>query len=162
MPDVKFRLLGLKLHVMYFDRLAGRLQSSAMVPVKSVAVHVICAVPESPDRLMVGMVQLTLGGGSAIPESCTCCGLPPALSATFNVAVSEPVERLGVNVTLIAQLLQLLRSCRMIGCCAKSVAFAPEILMPNPVPLRLSGAFPVLVSVTVCAADCVPDACARR
>lgn len=42
------------------------------------------------------------------------------------------------------------------------MAFDPEMLMPNPVPLRLSGAFPVLVSVTVCAADCVPDVCAAN
>ena len=59
--EAKFRLLGLKLHVMYCDRLVGRLQSSAMVPVKSVAVHVICAVPESPERLMVGIVQTHTG-----------------------------------------------------------------------------------------------------
>ena len=53
---------------------------------------------------MVGIVQLTLGGGSAMPKTRTCCGVPLALSATFSVAVSEPTERLGVNVTLIGQL----------------------------------------------------------
>jgi hypothetical protein len=128
--DAKFRLLGLKLHVMYCVRLAGRLHSSAMVPVKSVAVHEICAVPESPDRLMVGMVQLTLGGGSAIPESCSCCGVPLALSATFNVAVSDPAERLGVNFTLITQLPPAATLVPHGLVCEKSVAFAPEILMP--------------------------------
>jgi hypothetical protein len=159
--DAKFRLLGLKLHVTYADRLAGRLHSSAMVPVKSVAVHVICFVPESPDRLMVGIVQLTLGGGSAIPDSCTCCGVPLALSATFNVAVSGPAERLGVNVTLIAQLLPVATAVPHDGLvCEKSVAFAPEILMP--IPVMLSGALPVFDSVTACAAEAVPDGCAVK
>ncbi len=163
LPDAKFRLLGLKLHEMYFERLAGKLHSSAIMPEKSVAVHVICAVPESPDRLMVGIVQLTLGGGSAIPESCTCCGLPPALSATFNIAVSEPIERLGVNVTLIGQLVPAATVVPHDGLdCAKSVAFAPEMLMPNPVPLRPSGALPELESVTVWAAEDVPDGCAAK
>jgi len=158
--DAKFKLLGLKLHVMYCERLAGRLHSSAIVPEKSVAVHVICAVPESPERLMVGMVQLTLGGGSAIPESCTCCGLPPALSATFNVAASDPAERLGVNFTLITQLLPAATLVPHGLVCEKSAAFAPEIVMP--VPVMLSAAFPVLDSVTGCAADCVPDACGAK
>ena len=70
--DAKFRLLGLKLQVMYCDRFAGRLHAREIVPVKSVAVHVIVAFPESPESVIVGMVQLTLGGGSATPESCTC------------------------------------------------------------------------------------------
>jgi hypothetical protein len=39
--DAKFKLLGLKLHVTYCARLAGRLHSSAIMPEKSVAVHVI-------------------------------------------------------------------------------------------------------------------------
>ena len=158
--DAKFRLLGLKLHVMYFERLAGRLHSSAMVPVKSVALHVICAVAVSPDKVTVGTVQLTLGGRSAIPESCTCCGLPLALSATFNVAVSEPAERLGVNLTLITQFDPAATLVPHGLVCEKSVAFAPVILMP--VPVMLSAALPVLESVTVCAAEAVPDGCAAK
>lgn len=154
--DAKFRLLGLKLHVMYCDRLAGRLHSSAMVPVKSVAVHVICAVPESPDRAMVGMLQLTLGGGSAIPVSPTCC--VPALSDAFNVAVSDPAERLGANVTLIVQLLVGATPVPQVLVCKKSAAFAPEILIPE----MLSALLPGLDSVTVCGAEVVPDACGRK
>ena len=80
------------------------MQLRLTVPVKSVAVQVICAVPASPLRVIVGTVQLTLGGGRAITDSCTCCGLPLALSGTLKIAVSDPAERLGVNVTLIAQL----------------------------------------------------------
>jgi len=117
-------------------------------------------VPESPDSLIVGMVQLTLGGGSAIPKSCTCCGLPLALSGTFNVAVSEPAERLGVNLTLITQLLPTGTLVPHGLVCEKSVAFAPEI--PIPVPVMLSAALPVLDKVTVCAAEAVPDACAVK
>ena len=67
--DAKLRLLGVKLQVMYCERLAGRLHSSAIMPAKSVAVHVIVADAESPDRVTVGTLQLTLGGGSAMPES---------------------------------------------------------------------------------------------
>jgi hypothetical protein len=158
--DEKTRLLGLKLQVMYCDKLAGRLHSSAMVPVKSVAVQVICTVAESPDKGTVGMLQLTPGGGSAMPESCTCCGLPLALSATFNVAVSDPAERLGVNLTLITQLPPAATLVPQGLVCEKSVAFGPKI--PMPVPLMLSAALPVLDSVTVCAAEAVPDACAEK
>jgi len=74
------------------------------VPLKSVAVHTICPVPASPLRVIMGTVQLTLGGGRAIPDNCTCCGPPLALSGTLKIAVSDPAERLGINVTLIAQL----------------------------------------------------------
>ena len=158
--DAKFRLLGLKLHEMYFERLAGRLHSSAIMPEKSVAVHVICAVALSPDRVTVGMVQLTLGGGSAIPESCTCCGLPLAVSFTFSVAVSEPAERLGVNLTLITQLDPAATLVPHGLVCEKSVAFGPVILMP--VPVMLSAALPVFESVTVCGAEAVPDGCAAK
>jgi len=76
------------------------------VPVKSVAVHVICAVVVAPEKVTVGIVQLTLAGGSAIPESGTCCGVPLAMYATFNSAATMPDGgEIGVNVTLIGQLL---------------------------------------------------------
>lgn len=107
---MKDRLSGLKLHVMYFDRIAGRLHTRATGPrgaglVRSSA-HVIWSVAESADRVSGGMVQLTLVDGSTIPKSPTCCGLPPALSATFNSAATMPDgEEIGVNVTLIGQLL---------------------------------------------------------
>jgi len=80
------------------------LQLRLTAPVKSVAVQTICPVPASPLREIVGTVQLTLGGGRAIPDSWVCCGLPLALSGTLKIAVSDPAERLGINVTLIAQL----------------------------------------------------------
>jgi hypothetical protein len=110
----------------------------------------------SPEKVTVGMVQVTLAGGSAVPVSPTCCGVPLALSATFSVAVSAPVE-LGVNVTLIMQLPPAATLEPHDGLtCAKSAAFAPKMLMPMPVPVMLSAALPVLESVTVCAGEVVP------
>ena len=139
------------------DKVDGRLHSRAMVPVKSVAVQVNVAVPASPERVIGGKVQLTLAGGRAMPESVTCCGLPLALSGTLNVAVSDPTERLGVNVTLMTQLPPAATVVPHGLVCAKSAAFVPVI--PMPVPVMFSAAPPVLDSVTVCAAEVVPDTC---
>jgi hypothetical protein len=116
----------------------------------------------SPEKVTVGMVQVTLAGGSAVPVSPTCCGVPLALSATFSVAVSAPVE-LGVNVTLIMQLPPAATLEPHDGLtCAKSAAFAPKMLMPMPVPVMLSAALPVLESVTVCAGEVVPLTCGAK
>jgi hypothetical protein len=115
----------------------------------------------SPEKLIVGMVQLTLGGRIAVPVRPTCCGLPLALSNTFSVAASAPVE-LGVNVTLIVQLLPAAIGVLHDGLvCEKSAAFVPKILMPVP-PVMASAAVPVLVSVTVCAGEVVPFACGAK
>ena len=63
-----------------------------------------------------------------------------------------------MNVTLITQLLPTATLVPHVLVCEKSMAFVPEMLMP--VPVMLSGAFPVFDRVTVCAADCVLDGCA--
>lgn len=82
------------------------------------------------------------------------------MSATFIVAVSEPADKPGVNVTLIRQLLPAVTLVPHALVCEKSGAFAPAILMP--VPVMLSAAFPVFDSVTVCTAEAVPDGCAAK
>jgi hypothetical protein len=66
-------------------------------------------------------------------------------------------ERLGVNITLIAQLPPAATLEPHGFDCEKSAAFAPVMVMPDPV--ILSAAFPVLDRVTDCAAEVVPDAC---
>ena len=65
-----------------------------------------------------------------------------------------------MNVTLITQLLPAATLVPQGLVCEKSVAFGPEMLMPDPV--MLSAALPVLDSVTVCAAEAVPDGVAAK
>src|SRR5207245_6589845 len=94
-----------------------------------------------------------------VPLSETLCGLPAALSVMFTVAARTPVAA-GVKLTLIVQLApgatepaplgQVLPAAK-----AKSAACAPVMVML----VRFSGAPPLLVRVTVCAALVVPTRC---
>ncbi len=97
-------------------------------------------------RLAIGPLAVSV----TMPVSDTFCGLPLALSTTFNVAVYEPAERtLGLNVTLITQLLSAATLVPHVLVCEKS---APPLdsKMLMPVPVMLSGAFRVRESNGLC------------
>src|SRR3989449_5575324 len=94
-----------------------------------------------------------------IPASDTDCGLPGASSAMVTVAVLAPVAA-GVNLMLIVQLAPGATEPAPVGqvlpaAKAKSAACAPVMVML----VRFSGAPPLLVSVTFCAALVVPTRC---
>lgn len=74
-------------------------------------------------------------------------GLPAALSVTTMVAVRFPADA-GLNVTLIVQFAPVSTEVPQVFVCEKSSALVPEIVMF----VMSSGALPVLVSLTVCAA----------
>src|SRR5437870_2494121 len=94
-----------------------------------------------------------------VPARDTDCGLPTASSVMFTAAARAPGAA-GVKLTLIVQLApgatepaplgQVLPAAK-----AKSAACAPVMVMP----VRFSGAPPLLVSVTFCAALVVPTRC---
>src|SRR5262249_51810778 len=94
------------------------------------------------------------GGTLPVPLRLTCWGLPPALSVTCRLAAAAPTAT-GGNGAVGAQLgagasvgggsgQEVVR--------AKSPALAPL----SPTLEMVSGALPVLVSVTLCAALVVP------
>src|SRR5947209_3370950 len=98
-------------------------------------------------------------GAMPVPVRVIVCGLPEASSTMFSVALRIPVAS-GVKLTLIVQLApgatepaplgQVLPAAK-----AKSAACAPVMVML----VRFSGALPLLVRVTVCAALVVPTRC---
>lgn len=88
-----------------------------------------------------------------VPKSGTLWGAPVALSAIATAAERVPAA-LGVNVTLIVQLLDWARLVPQVLLCAKSVLLTPVTLMLPSV----SGAAPVFVTVTFCGALVVPVA----
>ena len=77
-----------------------------------------------------------------MPLKGTDCGLPPALSAMVTAALRAP-DAVGVNVTLMVQLLPALTDVPHVVVWPKSPAFVPVIVMLTPA----SVAVPVLVSV---------------
>ncbi len=87
------------------------------------------------------------GGFVPMPLSDTVCGLPAALSLMLSVAVRSPTAP-GLKVTVIVQLAPASRVAGQLFVWVKSPAFVPAMLMP----LIVSAALPVLVSVTVWAA----------
>jgi hypothetical protein len=100
---------------------------------------------------VVGAALSVKSGGVfvPVPVSPTVCGLPAALSVMVNVPVRVPVA-VGVNVTLIVQFAfaaSIAGSVPHVFVCAKSPDAAMELIV--------SAAFPVFVTVTVCAALCV-------
>ena len=98
-------------------------------------------------------------GALPVPLRVAVCGEAAALSATKSIAVNVAAEA-GVNVTEKVQLAEAARVTPHVVVSAKSAGLAPVMLMP----LMLSVAFPVLDSVTVCAAAVEPavvDAKAR-
>jgi hypothetical protein len=84
-----------------------------------------------------------------VPAKLTLCGLPEALSLICSAALLAPGAD-GVNVTEIVQLAFASNVAGLLGQldhCAKSPAFVPV----KPMLFTVSGAFPELVKVTVCA-----------
>src|SRR5437879_2164754 len=112
----------------------------------------------SPNALLAAE-SVAVGGVTPVPVSDTDCGLSAASSVMFAVAARAPVTA-GVKLTLIVQLApgpteptpvgQVLPAAK-----AKSAACAPVMVML----VRFSGAPPLLVSVTFCAALVVPTRC---
>ena len=93
-------------------------------------------------------------GPVPVPVRLTDCWLPATLlllSVTFKEAARLP-EAVGVNVTLIVQLLPAASELPHVVISAKSPGFVPV----TATPAMLISAFPVLLSVTVCAALVVP------
>src|SRR5437870_535657 len=96
-----------------------------------------------------------------VPARDTDCGLPAASSVMFTAAARAPGAA-GVKPTLIMQLAPGATEPAPVGqvlpaAKAKSAACAPVMVML----VRFSGAPPLLVSVTFCAALVVPTRCSR-
>ncbi len=89
------------------------------------------------------------GAATPMPESATVCGPPPLCVIVILPAAFPAAE--GEKVTEIWQLLAMANEVPQVFVCAKS----PEAEMP----LMLSGAFPLLVRVAVCAVLVVPTVC---
>src|SRR5437879_2380723 len=111
-----------------------------------------------PDVLLVAE-SVALGGVTLVPVSDTDCGLSAASSVMFTVAARAPGAA-GVKLTLIMHLAPGATELAPVGqvlpaAKAKSAACAPVMVMP----VRFSGAPPLLVSVTFCAALVVPTRC---
>src|SRR5207302_1207676 len=111
-----------------------------------------------PKGLLVAE-SVAVGGVTPVPVSDTDCGLSAASSVMFTVAARAPVAA-GVKLTLIVQLAPGATEPAPVGqvlpaAKAKSAACAPVMVML----VRFSGAPPLLVSVTFCAALVVPTRC---
>jgi hypothetical protein len=89
------------------------------------------------------------GAATPLPESAIVCG-PPLLCVIVILPVAFPAAE-GEKVTEIWQLLPMANEVPQVFVCANS----PEAEMP----LMLSGAFPLLVRVAVCAVLVVPTVC---
>jgi hypothetical protein len=80
-----------------------------------------------------------------VPVRLTVCGLPAALSEILTVAVRVPAA-VGVNVTLIVQLLLAATELPQVVVSGKSLGLAPvttKLVMPKSV-------LPLFVKATVC------------
>src|SRR3989441_1955309 len=98
-------------------------------------------------------------GAMPVPVRVIVCGLPEASSTMFSVALRIPVAS-GVKLTLIVQLAPGATEPAPVGqvlsaVMPKSAACAPVMVML----VRFSGAPPLLVSVTFCAALVVARRC---
>src|SRR5437879_895427 len=103
-----------------------------------------------PKGLLVAE-SVAVGGVTPVPVSDTDCGLSAASSVMFTVAARGPVAA-GVKLMLIVQLAPGATEPAPVGqvlpaAKAKSAACVPVMVMP----VRFSGAPPLLVRVTVCA-----------
>jgi preprotein translocase subunit SecB len=109
-------------------------------------------------KVRVAGVKLTAGTGVVpVPVRATACGDPLALSATLTEAVNKPTAA-GVNLIVIVQLALTATELPQVFVCENELALAPVMLMPCPVPFRLSAAVPVFLSVTACVAGDKPTA----
>lgn len=114
-------------------------------------VPTVCA----PKARLAG-VNVT-AGSVPVPVSGTICGLPLASSAIETLALRLPVAA-GENVTDTEHAVftaSVLGEVGQVLVCANSPAFVPV----SPMLLIESGALPVFVNVTVCAAAVVPTRC---
>jgi hypothetical protein len=99
---------------------------------------------------MVDELKLT-AGAVPTPVTAALCGLPGALSAIDTLACRVPAA-LGVNVTLIAQLVPWASDVPQLLVCAKSVLLVPVIV----IEVMLKAAFPELLRVRILAELVVP------
>ena len=137
------------------------LNELAFVPVMVTPFRLIGAVPEFlsviawpaevaptsvPVKVRVAGVRVA-AGAVPVPVSAIVCGDPVALSAMLILAVSDPVAA-GEKLTVIAQLPLAATVVPQLLVCENALALVPAIVIAE-VP-RVSGAAPVLVSVTAC------------
>src|SRR5438874_3554031 len=80
-----------------------------------------------------------------VPLRETLLGLPPPLSLMFRVAVRVP-NAVGLNVTLMLQLVPATNEVPQVWVCAKFPAFVPVI----PMPMMGKVVVPTFVKVTIC------------
>jgi hypothetical protein len=121
---------------------------SAPVPVFLSVMAWVAA--EEPTAVLANVnvagVRLTAGAGATpVPESAAVCGEPLALSATLTVAESAPVAA-GLKVTVMLQLDPAATLVPQVLVWENDVGFVPAMLMPCPVPFRLSAPVPVFLS----------------
>ena len=103
---------------------------------------------EVGERLTTGPVVLD---ETPLPLNAAACGLPLALSVTATPALRVPVA-VGLNVTLIVQLVPAARLAPQVCVWVKSPLLVPVMAMP----LMLSAAAPALERVIDCAALLAP------
>jgi len=103
---------------------------------------------EAGERLTAGPVVLD---ETPLPLNAAACGLPLALSVTATPALRVPVA-VGLNVTLIVQLVPAARLAPQVWVWVKSPLLVPVMAMP----LMLSAALPALERVIDCATLLAP------
>jgi hypothetical protein len=129
--------------------------------IESVALPVFISVvdcaalvaPATAEKVSVAGESETPGAEGAVPVplSATVCGVPLALSAMESDAAKLAAEA-GVNVTETVQLAPAASELPHVLVSAKSVGFAPVMVML----VIVNAALPVFISVIVCAAVVVP------
>ena len=122
------------------------LKVSVAVPVFfSVMACVAALLPTSvPANVRLVAERLT-AGAVPVPDSVIFCGEPLALSAMFIAAVSAPATA-GLKLTVMVQLPPAATLDPQLLVCAYALALVPVTVMAAL--LKVSGAFPVLLSVT--------------
>src|SRR5438105_4348554 len=131
----------------------------ATLPIVSGAVPLFVSVtdcgvlvePTSCDPKLKLPGDKVTAGPSPVPLKPTLCGLPAASSLILTFALRLPADR-GVNVTEIVHVAFTASVLGHVFVCAKSPELVPPIAM---LPI-VSGAVPLFVSVTDCAALVVP------
>ena len=137
---------------------AVRVTAGIVAPFCALTMTENCA--DSPREIdCAGVDEATTKSGVVVPVPVrlTVCGEPVALSVTRMLPVALPVVT-GAKVTEMAQL-------------APAASDAPQLLVSLNSPIRgelgavmpvmVSGTLPVLLSVTVCAAEVVPAAAVK-
>lgn len=82
-------------------------------------------------------VTIGLRGTMPVPVSANVCGLPEALSVTDNVPVRAPTA-LGVNVTLMVQLVPAARLMPQVSVSAKSPVAVMLVMLADPLPVLVA------------------------